>query len=223
MPQQMEDVDNQDVNEKPSFPDQISLASPSIKKKITSNPSLLRFTKSLIKYLQHLWLKYITCGTNEVCYWRHKGCRIGEGCSFHGCHLGSEPWLIEIGDHVVLARGVSCITHDGSSRVFRHLLPEASVHGNRYGTIRIHDNSFIGVNAIILPDIEIGPNSIVGAGSVVTRDVPPNTVVGGAPARHICSLEELIEKYKNRMIPTEAESQAELREKLTRNLWGEIR
>lgn len=94
---------------------------------------------------------------------------------------------------MVLARGVSFLTHDGSSRVFGLLLPEASTYGNRYGTIQIHDNSFLGVNAIILPDVEIGPNSIVGAGSVVSRDVAPDTVVAGVPASRICSLQELVE------------------------------
>jgi hypothetical protein len=71
-------------------------------------------------------LKYIICRTNEVCDWRHKGCKIGNHRSFHHCHLGSELWLTEVGDHVVLARSVNCITHDGSSRAFRHLVPEAS-------------------------------------------------------------------------------------------------
>jgi serine acetyltransferase len=45
-----------------------------------------------------------------------------------------------------------------------------------------------------MPDVEIGPNSIVGAGSIVTGDVPPNTVYAGNPARFICTYEEYLEK-----------------------------
>lgn len=49
----------------------------------------------------------------------------------------------------------------------------------KFGRITIHDNSFIGVNSIIQPDVEIGPNAIVADGSVVTKNILPNTVVAG--------------------------------------------
>jgi maltose O-acetyltransferase len=56
--------------------------------------------------------------------------------------------------------------------------------------IVIEDNVWIGGGAIILPGITVGENSVVGGGSVVTRDVPPNTVVAGNPARAIRHLDE---------------------------------
>jgi len=59
-----------------------------------------------------------------------------------------------------------------------------------FGTVEILDNCFIGANAIVLPGVRIGPNSIVGTGAVVTKDVPPDTVVAGCPARKICDLAE---------------------------------
>lgn len=49
----------------------------------------------------------------------------------------------------------------------------------------IHENTFIGANALIMPGLHIGPNSIVGAGAVVTKDVPPNSIVVGNPARMV--------------------------------------
>jgi len=64
----------------------------------------------------------------------------------------------------------------------------------KYGCIEIMDNVFIGSKSTILHDVRIGPNAIVAAGSVVTKDVPPGSVVGGVPARVIGSFDELYDK-----------------------------
>ena len=60
----------------------------------------------------------------------------------------------------------------------------------KYGRIRIKNNSVIGIRAIILPGVTIGPNTIVAAGSVVTRNAPPNTLVAGNPAKPIMSVQQ---------------------------------
>ena len=61
------------------------------------------------------------------------------------------------------------------------------------------DNCFIGSHSIILPDVRIGPNAIVAAGAVVTKDVPEGTIVGGNPATVIGSFYQLMEKRSNEM------------------------
>ena len=61
--------------------------------------------------------------------------------------------------------------------------------------IKINDNCFIGSESTILAGVTIGPNSIVAAGSLVNRDVPANTIVGGVPAKVIGSFNDLL---KNR-------------------------
>ena len=58
------------------------------------------------------------------------------------------------------------------------------------------DNVFIGCNSTILNNVRIGPNAIIAAGSVVTKDVPPNSVVAGVPARVIATFDDYINKRK---------------------------
>lgn len=117
---------------------------------------------------------------------RRQGMRIGESCRIYTDHFGGEPWLIRIGDHCTITSGVRFVTHDGSCWVLRGEIPNLQ----DFGPIVIEDNCFIGVNAVLLPGIRIGPDSIVAAGAVVTKDVPPRTVVGGVPARALMTLDD---------------------------------
>jgi acetyltransferase-like isoleucine patch superfamily enzyme len=181
--------------------------------------------QSLVKEMCGVFLRYVVFKGNKVAYLRHLGVSIGADCDILNTieDFGTEPWLIEIGRRVTITHGVVFLTHDASDRLFRHSLPDSSIWGNYFGTIRILDNCFIGVNSIILPGVQIGPNSIVGAGSVVTKDVLPGTVVAGVPAREICSLDEYIERHQVRMIPLTSKTREDLRRELTQKLWGEPR
>jgi acetyltransferase-like isoleucine patch superfamily enzyme len=169
---------------------------------------------------------YVRFRANKIAYLRHLGTRIGSSCLIltRVNNFSSEPWLIELGNHVKIAAGVTLITHDGSSRMFRSSIPGMNAaFGNRFGTIHILDNCLIGYGAIILPGVTIGPNSIVGAGSVVTKDVPPDTIVAGNPAHVLCTMAEYIARYQSDMLPLQAADRAALRRELTTMLWGEER
>lgn len=125
--------------------------------------------------------------------YKQKGLQLGDKCRFIGIpSLGSEPYLISIGSHVTISAGVRFINHDGGTWVFRSSDKYKNVI--KYGRITIMDNCFIGTGAILMPGITIGPNAVVGSGALVTRNVPPNTVVAGIPAKALMSVEEYAEK-----------------------------
>lgn len=85
---------------------------------------------------------------------------------------------IDIGDNVMFAPNVTVIT------ATHPVLPSLREKGLQFNVdVKICSNVWIGAGAIIMPGITVGENSVVGAGSVVTKDVPPNTVVVGNPAR----------------------------------------
>jgi acetyltransferase-like isoleucine patch superfamily enzyme len=186
-------------------------------------PDPVSLAGRIVWRLRYVWERYVVCRGDTAAYLRRQGARIGQGCAIQNtiADFGSEPWLIRIGDRVTLTGGVKLLTHDGASRLFRDRIAGGSRYGNRFGPIVIGDNCFIGVNSIILPGVTIGPNSIVGVGSVVNRDVPPNTVVAGVPAKPLCTLDEYIERYREKMIPIAAEDRESLRRELTARFWGE--
>jgi acetyltransferase-like isoleucine patch superfamily enzyme len=122
-----------------------------------------------------------------------QGLQIADDCRLMGMpDFGSEPYLISIGRHVTISTRVTFINHDGGTWVFRHEPRYREVI--KFGRIVIHDNCFIGSGATLMPGICVGPNAVVAAHSVVTSDVPPDTVVGGIPARVLMSVHEYAEK-----------------------------
>ena len=175
--------------------------------------------------LRYIFNRYIRFRGNKASYLRHLGLHVGNGCQLIPPikYFGTEPWLIEIGNRVTVTGNVFFVTHDGAHRVIDDAIPGMGRWGNRFGTIKILDNCFIGMNTLLMPGITIGPNSIVAAGSIVNKDVKPNTVAGGVPAHEICSLDEYTAKYKREMVPLTAKTRDELRKELTQKLWGEVR
>lgn len=122
--------------------------------------------------------------------YRKQGMKIGTDCVIFSHNFWSEAYLIEIGNHVQITYGVNIFTH-GGGWILRNEYPEY----DSFGKVIIGNNVYIGNNAMIMPGITIGDNVIVAAGSVVTKNVPNNVVVGGNPARIIESIDDYKSKY----------------------------
>ena len=141
---------------------------------------------SLLGPLQHAWVKL------RIALLRRQGLAAADDCRFHGVPaFGSEPYLITIGKHVAIAANVTFITHDGGTHVFRE--QERYKDVIKYGRINVLDNCVLGYGVIILPGVTIGPNSVVGAGAVVTRSVPPNVLAAGNPAKPVMTVNQYAE------------------------------
>jgi acetyltransferase-like isoleucine patch superfamily enzyme len=128
-----------------------------------------RFLSKAAKILQHI----------RIAYLRMTGISIGRNCMISwGAKLDVRGGNIIIGDRCIITHGCIILSHD---RARKRIDP----NDKGSGTVRLGNDVFIGVNSVILRDVTIGDCSIVGAGSVVTKDVPPFVVAAGNPAKII--------------------------------------
>ncbi len=97
---------------------------------------------------------------------------------------------VYIGDNVMIAPNVTI------SPTGHPVEPETRKLGMQFSIpIRIGNNVWIGANSVILPGVTIGDNSVIGAGSIVTRDIPPNVVAVGNPCKVLRPISENDKKY----------------------------
>lgn len=134
-------------------------------------------------------LRNYLCSSEK--YARRIGVKIGKHCLIDTRYWSSEPYLISIGNNVQITRNVSFYTHGGAN-CLRKNYPDFDV----FGRIVVEDWVYVGAFSQIMPGVTIGEGALVAAGSVVTKSVTPHTVVGGNPARFICTTEEYYEKNK---------------------------
>jgi acetyltransferase-like isoleucine patch superfamily enzyme len=149
---------------------------------------------------------------DPVAFNRARGARIGADCRLIACNFGSEPYLVTLGDHVS-ATATSFVTHDGGVWVFRDQWPDADV----IAPITVGCNVFLGSGCLVLPGVTIGDNVVVGARSVVSRDLPSDCVAVGVPARVIRTLEEYRRGLEPRIVPTKRMDPEAKREVLERH------
>lgn len=106
----------------------------------------------------------------------------------------TDPAYVRIGNNCSLS-ACTLLGHDGVIRILNNAYGKKL---DSVGKIDIRDNSFVGHGAIVMPGVTIGPNSIVSAGSVITKDVPPGMIVGGVPGKVIGTTEALVERLQAR-------------------------
>ena len=151
-------------------------------------------------------------------YLRKKGAKIGAGTRLN-CHVdafGTEPYLVSVGEDCLFASGVHFITHDGGIKVLNTLGVFDGKRMDSIAPIIIGNNVYIGMGAYIMPGVHIGHNTVIGAGSIVTKDVPGNCVCAGIPAHIIRSIDDYGAslKSKGRLMPTAGMNDRDKREYL---------
>lgn len=125
---------------------------------------------------------------SEVEMYRKRGVKIGEGTELYSVAIdGCFGHLITIGKNCIITHS-SIQAHDASTKL--------ALGYSKVARISIGDNCYIGWNCIILPGVEIGNNVIIGAGSIVTRNIPNGSVACGNPARVIGTYDNYIEKNR---------------------------
>jgi len=137
-------------------------------------------------------------------YARKKGVKIGKNCLINTRNWPSEPYLVTIGNNCQITHNVSFHTHGGGNAI-RKDHPDFDV----FGKVVIEDWAYIGAFSQIMPGVTIGEGALVAAGSIVTKSVAPHTVVGGNPARYICTTEEFYERNKRFNLNTKGKTQEE--------------
>lgn len=103
----------------------------------------------------------------------------------------SHCFLISIGDHTGFGEECLILAHDAQMDEY--------LDAARIGRVVIHESCHIGARTTILAGVEIGPRTLVGAGSVVSSSLPPDSVCAGNPAKVICSLDDYLERHRKRM------------------------
>ena len=125
--------------------------------------------------------------------YRSYGAKIGENVVFINVKADVSEFsakLLTIGDTVVITNA-RILLHDASTK--------RELGYTKFGRITIGSHVFIGAESVILPGTTIGDKVIVGAGCVVGKDIPDNSVVIGNPCRVVCTYDEYMEKMKDRM------------------------
>lgn len=157
--------------------------------------------KRLFRKLSMLYYK--SSSDRYIAYLRSKGIHIGTGTMLRPKTIEidlTRPSLVTIGNDCYMNENFTLLTHDWVTRVFLYsgldFIPSS-------GRVKIGNNVSFGQNVMVLKGVSIGDNSFVGAGSIVTKDIPSNSIAVGIPCRVIMSLEDY---YRKRIAVCESEA-----------------
>lgn len=159
--------------------------------------------KKSYELLRKLWFYCLPSSEARIKYIKKHNVfdYVGKNFFFQPRKLPADPKFIRFHDNVVVAADVTFVNHDVIYLLLRNL--DERQNYEHMGCIEVMDNVFIGLGSIILPNVRIGPNAIVSAGSVVTKDVPANSIVVGVPAKVIGSFENIEKKRLDEALKSE--------------------
>ena len=154
---------------------------------------------NLIATIIRSQISKIRAARDPVGFARSLGVKVGKNVKFYGVSkdmFGSEPWMISIGNDCYITAGVQFVNHDGGTLILRKELPTLEWTA----PIEIGNDVYIGIKTIILPNVKIGNRCIIGAGSIVSKNVPDNSVYAGVPARFVCTTDVYREKMQEKSL-----------------------
>lgn len=155
--------------------------------------------KHIIKTIKDLWVR--RSSDSLINYYRSNGIKIGANCIFRSPkHTKIDlmrPSLITIGDNVDMNDHFTIMGHDFGHRVFLSLFGEFLCSS---GVVSIGNNVYFGTSVTVLKGGVIGDNCIIGAGSLVNKPIPSNSVAAGVPCRVICTIEEYYAKRQKQWV-----------------------
>lgn len=146
----------------------------------------------------------------------------GKHCMFMPRKMPLYPKLISLGDNVWIASDVLLVPHDAIHHMLNYCMKGGEFQ-EKIGCIDIRDNVFIGSRKTLLPNVTIGSNTVIAAGSLVNKSIPGNGVYGGVPAKYICSLDDLIEKRRNMPLITICRGKGGLSDQTVESAWKRFR
>ena len=133
--------------------------------------------------------------SKAYCKWlRKRGVLIGENNYIYPRNAAidiTRPSLVKIGSNCFMNQHFTLLTHDWVTKVF---LGSGRQFLNSSGRVTIGDNVSFGRNVTILKGVTIGDNCFIGAGSIVTKDIPSNSVAVGSPCRVVMTIDEYYQK-----------------------------
>lgn len=153
-----------------------------------------------------------------VAFLKSKGCKIGDNLwvtpRVDTVSIDvTRPSLVEIGDNVRINRNFTLLTHDGGFYVllnkYHEFIPQS-------GKVKIGNNVYFGRNCSVFKGVTIGDNCIIGFGSVVTKDIPANSIAVGAPARVVGNVDDYYKKRSEKCIPEALEYAKSIQERFGR-------
>mgnify|MGYP002621496496 CR=1 FL=1 len=139
---------------------------------------------------------------------------IGENCSWGPWLVPLYPEMIVLHNNVRVHKSVRILTHDMLNGFLSIRDPETDYgHRERLGCVEIMDNVYLSMNVTVMPNVRIGKDCIISAGSVVTSDIPENSLASGNPAKPTGRFDMFVAlrkmgraqtvKFKNQEIPME--------------------
>lgn len=149
----------------------------------------------LTRIFKRISAVYARRSSQSYCKWlKNNGISIGSGTYIYPSNALidiSRPSLVKIGSNCFMNQHFTLLTHDWVTKVF---LGSGRQFLNSSGRVTIGNNVSFGQNVMVLKGVTIGDNCFIGAGSIVTKDIPSNSVAVGSPCRVIMTIEEYYQK-----------------------------